>query len=374
MLNKAIFTLTVAYTLFTFNIVTVFGHAGMVHVRKVTPENYNIIAQRMMESQRIQLLQPERIVDVMQIKPDMTILDVGAGVGLFTFLFSKALNGTGRVYATEIDKDMLDQISTKMNELKINNIVPVKVSPEGLDPFYTQHSYDIIFLCGVYHHMWDHENYFRKLKPALHDNGRLFIIESAEDSDFNEIFFSNFMEVMRVFHEESDRFPFFQKLGKRSQEFIKNWREDKDVPPEIRSAIVEDLNKMLLDRRLLYDLLDYYYAEGHSVPWKFLYEQRSFYGNFQLIHWLTVELDEAGVFGREEKILTDLDKERIHKLNKMLINGVFRPYRWDWQYGLIVFYKKASILATLQSAGYHLVREFDFLESYYFLEFEKNAQ
>ena len=41
------------------------------------------------------MLQPDRVVETLNIRSGMNILDIGAGSGLFSFLFADALNGTG---------------------------------------------------------------------------------------------------------------------------------------------------------------------------------------------------------------------------------------------------------------------------------------
>ena len=376
MLNKVIFTIAGTYALFMVNIVTVFGHEGYIHVLpgNTAPAQYDTQLRHMSEASRIRSLQPDRVVDALDIKPGMTILDMGAGSGVFSFRFAKALNGTGRVYATDVIPHMVEYLEREAEQSAVENVTPVLVNGRGLDPFYEQHTFDIIFLCSVYYYIHRPEEFFRALRPSFKKGGRVFIIQPKIDGDFNEDMFSNFQDVIRIFVKEGKSFPVFQRLGEQPQNFIMHWQVNSDVPPEIRSEIVQDFNMMLQDRFLVNDLLDYYYSNGAATPWTFIAEQESFKPSFALIKWLFGEMEEEGVFSKDQKKISDINKKRLFKLNRILLNGIFKPLRWYWQGGSYVMVGKKSIITTLNKAGYKFVREFSFLSGDYFLEFANNKE
>jgi predicted O-methyltransferase YrrM len=51
--------------------------------------------------------QPERVLDLLDIRPGMTVADVGAGTGYFTVRMSKRVGAKGEVMATELQPEML---------------------------------------------------------------------------------------------------------------------------------------------------------------------------------------------------------------------------------------------------------------------------
>ena len=57
--------------------------------------------------------QPEKIMDVVGIKEGMIIGEAGAGKGYFTFYLSKRVGKSGKVYANDIKKDVLEKIATE---------------------------------------------------------------------------------------------------------------------------------------------------------------------------------------------------------------------------------------------------------------------
>lgn len=70
--------------------------------------------------------QPERVLDAFGVKEGDTVADMGAGSGYFTFRLAKRIGGTGKVYAVDIQQEMLDYIRNKMERNGVENIVPVK--------------------------------------------------------------------------------------------------------------------------------------------------------------------------------------------------------------------------------------------------------
>ncbi len=324
-------------------------------------------------SEREVILQPARIIKTLNIKPGMSILDIGAGTGFFTFHFAEALKGTGKVFASETDPKMIGYIKEKMKEGKYKNIFPVLVKSEGLDPFYKQHSYDIMFLSEIYQYLWHPEDYFRELRPLLEKTGRLYILHFKNVSDFSEIEFDDFKKVIEILISKGEDFPVFKRLKKEVQYFIKNWQYNNDVPLEIRMKIIQDFNKMLSDRLFFNDLLAYYIPEeGTEYEWGRPLETILYQRDFELAKWLIVHLDESGVFDEEEKTLNDIDRKRLCELNRILLTGIFESYKLLKLKGVFPIYvEKDKIISKLKAASFRFVREHNFLPHHYFLEFKR---
>jgi len=339
---------------------------------KVTPSWKK--AHFLTEPERVAILQPAHIVKSLNIKPDMTILDIGAGIGLFTFPFAEALKGTGKVFATDVDPEIIKYMKRKVERGGYKNIFPVLVKHEGLAPFYKQHSFDIIFLCELYQYLWHPKDYFRELRPSLKKTGRLYILHFKNAPDFTEIEFDDFKRVIKILISNGEDFPILRRLSKEVQYFIKNWQDSDEVPFEIRTKIIQNFNKMLSDRLLFNDLLVYYTPE-ESAEWEWGRGLKTtlYLRDLRLADWLILRLDEDGVFDKKRKKLTDIDKKRLRTLNRIMLSGIFESRRlFDFLIGLHPIYaEKDSIISTLKKAGYQFVREYDFIPCYHFLEFKK---
>jgi ubiquinone/menaquinone biosynthesis C-methylase UbiE len=322
-------------------------------------------------------LDPSRIVRAMKIRPGMDILDIGAGTGIFSFRFAEALKGRGTVFATDVDPDMIGRIEEKLQNNEHKNIFPVMVRPEGLDPFYKEHTFDIIFISEVYQYLRDPEEYFRGLWSSLKDAGHLYMINHMDGVQFVQLEFGNFKDVVRSLSLVSNGFPIFRRLSQETRDFIRGWKGE-DVPSDIRIRITQEFNGMLSDRWLFNDLMDHYSKEeitmgetGGCVPKQF----SALPYNIRLYKWFLVPLDLAGLFNRDKR-LTDYGhyKDIMYMFNKRLLVealGIARSMDIDRLEEDPVYRGKSVVITTLERAGYHFLNEYDFFNKFYFLEFRK---
>jgi ubiquinone/menaquinone biosynthesis C-methylase UbiE len=119
--------------------------------------------------------QPQRVIDALNISPGATIADLGSGGGYFTFRLAHSAGPTGKVYAVDIDPDMIALISKAAEEKKAANIEPVLAKPD--DARLPPAGVDLIFTSNTYHHIDNRVAYFAKLRGHLHPDGRLAIID-----------------------------------------------------------------------------------------------------------------------------------------------------------------------------------------------------
>ena len=119
--------------------------------------------------------QPALLLPALKLKPGNTVADIGAGTGYYTRRLAKAVGEKGVVFAVEIQQEMLDDLTNKMAELKINNVKPILGTIT--DPHLPAESVDLIFMVDVYHE-FDHpfemvQAMTRSLKPG----GRMVFVE-----------------------------------------------------------------------------------------------------------------------------------------------------------------------------------------------------
>src|SRR5262245_11400524 len=64
--------------------------------------------------ERLQEEQPERALDAIAIPTGASVADVGAGTGYFTVRLSRRVGRQGRVYATDIQREMLARLDRRL--------------------------------------------------------------------------------------------------------------------------------------------------------------------------------------------------------------------------------------------------------------------
>lgn len=119
--------------------------------------------------------QPQRVIAALNLRPGDRVADLGSGGGYFTFRLAEAVGPAGKVYAVDIDQDMVDLIAKRANQERISNIEPILAKPD--DPFLPKTDIDLIFTSNTYHHIDKRIAYFANLRKYLRPDGRVAIID-----------------------------------------------------------------------------------------------------------------------------------------------------------------------------------------------------
>jgi ubiquinone/menaquinone biosynthesis C-methylase UbiE len=119
-------------------------------------------------------LDAPKLADVLELKPGMTVADVGAGGGAMTVVLGKWI-GPGRVFATDIDVPALTTIREYATREGLTNVTVIEGAHASTN--LPAACCDAIFLRHVYHHIRDQEAFNKSLHAALKPGGRLAIID-----------------------------------------------------------------------------------------------------------------------------------------------------------------------------------------------------
>jgi len=118
---------------------------------------------------------PSRALAIMQVKPGSTVADIGAGSGYFTSRLSRLVGPTGRVYANDIQRGMLDLLRQRVARERLPNVTLVHGEPA--DPKLPPASIDLALMVDVYHELSDPQTMLANLRKALKPDGRLVLVE-----------------------------------------------------------------------------------------------------------------------------------------------------------------------------------------------------
>jgi ubiquinone/menaquinone biosynthesis C-methylase UbiE len=121
-----------------------------------------------------------RLAELMQWQPGMTIADIGAGDGSYSFAAEKIVGPSGHVYATEIDASKLAALRDEVAKRKLANVMIVESAAD--DTKLPTDCCDAIFLRRVYHHITAPEAFDKNLLRSLKPGAGLAIIDFAPDN------------------------------------------------------------------------------------------------------------------------------------------------------------------------------------------------
>ncbi|MDX2269569.1 MAG: methyltransferase domain-containing protein [Bryobacter sp.] len=125
---------------------------------------------------------PSKAIDLMKFKPGMVVADVGAGVGYYAFRIAEKVGPTGKVYATDIQPEMLQLLRRRMREKGVANVETV-LSTEH-DARLPENCCDVILMVDVYHELSQPVDVLGGLRKALKADGRLILLEYRKEDPY----------------------------------------------------------------------------------------------------------------------------------------------------------------------------------------------
>jgi ubiquinone/menaquinone biosynthesis C-methylase UbiE len=122
---------------------------------------------------------PDAALEALDLAPGLVVADVGAGSGYMTVRMAQRVGAEGRVYATDIQPEMIELLGERLADERITNVVPVL----GLvdDPKLPDSAIDLELLVDVYHELSEPQKMLRGLRRALKPGGRLVLLEYRKE-------------------------------------------------------------------------------------------------------------------------------------------------------------------------------------------------
>lgn len=118
---------------------------------------------------------PDEVVEALALKAGEDVADIGAGTGYFSARIARAVGPEGKVYAVDIQQDLIDHLAARAEREGLPNLTPTLGTPD--DPNLRAGSADLIFICDVAHHIANRQAYYGKLAKALKPGGRIAIVD-----------------------------------------------------------------------------------------------------------------------------------------------------------------------------------------------------
>jgi len=122
---------------------------------------------------------PDVALDALGLKAGWTVADVGAGSGYMTVRMARRVGRTGRVYAEDIQPQMIELLTKRLAKERITNVTPVL----GLvdDPKLPDAALDLVLMVDVYHEFSEPQKMLRKLRTAIKPGGQLVLLEYRKE-------------------------------------------------------------------------------------------------------------------------------------------------------------------------------------------------
>lgn len=116
-----------------------------------------------------------QMIRSLRLKPGMTVADIGAGSGVITLRMANQVGKTGKVYAVDIQQEMLDLLADKLNRGNIENIELVLATNKS--PRLPENSLDLAIMVDVYHELEFPYESMLELSKCMKPGGRIVLVE-----------------------------------------------------------------------------------------------------------------------------------------------------------------------------------------------------
>ncbi len=123
--------------------------------------------------------QPGKALDALDLKPGMTVADIGAGTGYMTLRMAARIGPSGRVYAVDIQPEMIRRLRDNARRAGLANVQPVL--GVSADPKLAAGSIDLALMVDVYHELSEPQAMLRAIRTALKSDGRLVLLEYRKE-------------------------------------------------------------------------------------------------------------------------------------------------------------------------------------------------
>ena len=155
-------------------------------VRKLYPFPAPAFIGRLLDSgYRRRIQPPEQLIERSGIKKGMQVLDLGCGSGAFTPFIARAVGQKGKVYALDIQADMLRQLEKKLSKPENRDIKNIKlIEGNAYELPFEDNSLDLVNMVTVLQEIPDRNRALQEVKRVLKPGGFLAVTELFPDPDY----------------------------------------------------------------------------------------------------------------------------------------------------------------------------------------------
>ncbi len=125
---------------------------------------------------------PEEVLRAMDLHPGDVVAEVGAGTGYFARRIARQVAPDGRVYAVDIQPEMLDLLHRYAERDGVAGTITTVVGGET-DPHLPAGAMDWVLLVDVYHEFQQPKPMLAKIRESLKPSGRVALVEYRLEGD-----------------------------------------------------------------------------------------------------------------------------------------------------------------------------------------------
>jgi ubiquinone/menaquinone biosynthesis C-methylase UbiE len=121
---------------------------------------------------------PQRNIGELGLQPGMSVADMGAGTGFYTFEAAQQVGSSGKVYAIDVQKDLLQKLKNSANTSRLFNVEVVWGDIEKIGGTRLRDaSVDRVISSNVLFQLTDKSSYCLEIKRILKQGGKVMVVD-----------------------------------------------------------------------------------------------------------------------------------------------------------------------------------------------------
>lgn len=124
---------------------------------------------------------PEQNIEKFHVDPGMKVADLGSGSGFYSIAAAKLVGPSGKIYAVDVQKDLLEKLKNESLNQKISNIELIWADldePRGTG--LEDNSVERVIIANVLFQSEDKDAFVEEAKRILKPNGKLLFIDWSD--------------------------------------------------------------------------------------------------------------------------------------------------------------------------------------------------
>lgn len=127
------------------------------------------------EEARDRVNEADDVMNSADVRPGMTVADIGAGDGYYTVRLAPRVGTNGRVLAQDIQPEVIERLADRVARERLDN-VSLKLGAVD-DPRLPANSFDRVFMVHMYHEIGEPYAFLWRLRPALRKGGQVIVVD-----------------------------------------------------------------------------------------------------------------------------------------------------------------------------------------------------
>jgi predicted methyltransferase len=128
------------------------------------------------EDARDRVGEAEQVMELADLKADMSVADVGAGEGYYTVRLAPVVGKKGRVLAEDILPEVRDALSDRVQRENLENVAVKLGTPDN--PMLPAQSFDRVFLVHMYHEVQSPYAFLWHLRDGVKPGGLIVVVDA----------------------------------------------------------------------------------------------------------------------------------------------------------------------------------------------------